>query len=258
MASKNPDHPKKLKHRIPGSRPRAAPAHPPTTASGYRAPPNRSGHILTAVTDIETIEATGEQFSLDSFMSVRARTRRAVHSIADRVGPGMAEEDAEEIARNTTKDFKAPSEPGVILGEDDIFFIDIGPLYESYEGDAGDTFVLGDDTDHRRGQADVRAIWDDVRQVWFDQHVTGEELYQYAAKTTADRGWKLNLALSGHRLSDFPHSAHFGGALADLPFRPGPNLWVLEIAIVHPSGTFGAFYEDLLLPDQGFPEGTLP
>jgi methionyl aminopeptidase len=231
------------------------------------------------VTDIETIEATGEQFSLDSFMSVRARTRRAVHSIADRVGPGMAEEDAEEIARdvlsslgmrrgwhriivrcggNTTKDFKAPSEPGVILGEDDIFFIDIGPLYESYEGDAGDTFVLGDDTDHRRGQADVRAIWDDVRQVWFDQHVTGEELYQYAAKTTADRGWKLNLALSGHRLSDFPHSAHFGGALADLPFRPGPNLWVLEIAIVHPSGTFGAFYEDLLLPDQGFPEGTLP
>ena len=56
--------------------------------------------------------------------------------------------------------------------------------------------------------------------------------------------------LSGHRLSDFPHSAHYDGSLADVDFRPNPNLWVLEIAIAHPERTFGAFYEDLLLDDQ--------
>ena len=44
------------------------------------------------------------------------------------------------------------------------------------------------------------------------------------------------------------------GPLADVSFRPSPNLWVLEIAIAHPDGTFGAFYEDLLLEDQSFPE----
>jgi hypothetical protein len=43
--------------------------------------------------------------------------------------------------------------------------------------------------------------------------------------------------------------------LADVGFRPHPNLWVLEIAIAHPDGGFGAFYEDLLLEDQSFPEG---
>ncbi len=62
------------------------------------------------------------------------------------------------------------------------------------------------------------------------------------------------MALSGHRLSDFPHSAHYDGPLADVDFRPNPNLWVLEIAIIHPDRRFGAFYEDLLLEDQSFPE----
>ena len=60
--------------------------------------------------------------------------------------------------------------------------------------------------------------------------------------------------LSGHRLSDFPHSAHYDGPLAEVEFRPNPNLWVLEIAIAHPERDFGAFYEDLLLEDQSFPE----
>ena len=78
---------------------------------------------------------------------------------------------------------------------------------------------------------------------------------RYAEEAAAGLGWKLNFDLSGHRLSDFPHSAHYDGGLADVPFRPNPNLWVLEIAIAHPDGTFGAFYEDLLLEDQSFPEG---
>jgi hypothetical protein len=46
--------------------------------------------------------------------------------------------------------------------------------------------------------------------------------------------------------------------LADVGFKPNPNLWVLEIAIASVDKTFGAFYEDLLLEDQSFPEGTVP
>jgi methionyl aminopeptidase len=229
------------------------------------------------VTDVETIEGTGARYSVTELMAVRARTRRAVHTIADQVKPGMAEEEAKDIARrtlsslgmrrgwhhiivrcgpNTTKDFMELSEDGVVLGDNDIFFVDIGPIYKNCEGDAGDTFVFGSDPDHLRAKRDVRAIWEDVRQVWFDQHLTGQELYAYAEKTAGDLGWKLNLDLSGHRLCDFPHSAHYDGALAEVAFRPNPNLWVLEIAIAHPDRRFGAFYEDLLLEDQSFPEGT--
>jgi Xaa-Pro aminopeptidase len=234
---------------------------------------------VTDMTDVESIEATGARFSIENQMEMRARTRRAVHMIADQVKPGMAEDKAKAIARstlsslgmrrgwhhiivrcgsNTTKDFMARSDPGVVLGENDIFFVDIGPVYQGCEGDAGDTFVLGADPDHHRAKSDVRTIWEDVRQVWFEQHITGQDLYRYAENSAADLGWKLNLDLSGHRLSDYPHSAHYDGPLADVAFRPNPNLWVLEIAIIHPKRRFGAFYEDLLLEDQSFPEGTVP
>lgn len=144
-----------------------------------------------------------------------------------------------------------------MLQPDDIFFIDIGPIYGDTEGDAGETFVVGDDPDHRKAKSDVRVIWEDVRSVWFSTGATGEELYDYARQAAHQRGWKLNMDLSGHRLSDFPHSAHYDGSLADVAFRPNPNLWVLEIAIAHPERQFGAFYEDLLLEDQSFPSWAL-
>ncbi len=226
------------------------------------------------MTMLAELEATGEKFSLDSLMEVRARTRKAVHLIAAQVQPGMAEEQAKAIARdvlqgmgmrrgwhhiivrcgsNTTKDFMERSEPGVVLGENDIFFIDIGPIYEDTEGDAGETFVFGDDPDHLRAKKEVRLIWDEVRDTWFAERITGKELYDHAIEVAAGYGWKLNMDLSGHRLSDFPHAAHYDGPLAEVTFRPNPNLWVLEIAIAHPERSFGAFYEDLLLEDQSFP-----
>ncbi|HTZ09713.1 MAG TPA: M24 family metallopeptidase [Acidimicrobiales bacterium] len=230
-------------------------------------------------TDVTTIEGTGGAFELDGFMAVRARTRKAVHMIADQIRPGMSEDRAKEIARatlsslgmrrgwhhiivrcgpNTTKDFMARSEPGVVLRENDIFFVDIGPVYGDFEGDAGDTFVLGDDPMHHKAKRDAREIWEIVRAKWLDEQVSGIELYEFAEKTAESFGWKLNLDLSGHRLSDYPHSAHYDGPLAEVGFTPNPNLWVLEIAIVHPDMTFGAFYEDLLLLDQSFPEGIIP
>src|SRR5580704_3921457 len=113
-------------------------------------PEYKGGPDMVSVTDVESIEATGEKFSLQELLYVRARTRRAVHMIADRVKVGMSEDEAKQVARtiltslgmrrgwhhiivrcgpNTTKDFMERSEPGVVLGENDIFFIDIGPIF---------------------------------------------------------------------------------------------------------------------------------
>jgi hypothetical protein len=225
--------------------------------------------------DQSELEGTGEKFSLDLLMDMRARTRKAVHLIADGVKAGMLEEQARAMAGevleglgmrrgwhriivrfgpNTTKDFMEKSESGVVLGENDIFFVDIGPIYGDTEGDAGDTFVVGSEPDYLRAQREVRMIWDEVRDKWFTEGTTGVDLYDFAVTTAERYGWKLNLDLSGHRLSEYPHSAHYDGGLAEVNFRPNPNLWVLEIAIIHPDGGFGAFYEDLLLEDQSFPE----
>jgi hypothetical protein len=42
---------------------------------------------------------------------------------------------------------------------------------------AGDTFVVGADPEHHRAKAEVRAIWDQVRDQWFTEGITGHELY---------------------------------------------------------------------------------
>jgi methionyl aminopeptidase len=100
----------------------------------------------------------------------------------------------------------------------------------------------------------VRAIWNEVRAAWLKERLTGQSLYALATESAAKRGWQLNLDLSGHRLSDYPHRAHYDGAMADVSIVPAPDLWVLETAIVHPDGSFGAFYEDMLLLDQSYGE----
>jgi hypothetical protein len=98
----------------------------------------------------------------------------------------------------------------------------------------------------------VRAIWDEVRGVWLERRLTGRALYEQAERASAERGWRLNPDLGGHRLSDYPHKAHYVGTMAQVDVVPAPDLWVLEIAIVHPAHLYGAFYEDMLLEDQSF------
>ena len=226
---------------------------------------------MTTTNDQEGLEATGLDFDLQKLLSVRVRTRHALWKIVDQISPGMTEEqgraEAVRILRaarlrkgwhkvllrfgpNTTKNFEEPSEPGIVLGDDDIFFIDIGPIFDDCEGDAGETIAVGDDPDKVRAAADVKTLWQQVRACWLTDGLTGQKLYGYAVQAAHDMGWELNLELTGHRLSEFPHDAHYDGTLSDIGFRPTDARWVLEIQIRHPERNFGAFFEDLLLEDD--------
>lgn len=148
---------------------------------------------------------------------------------------------------NTLNTFDVPTKPGIVLGEDDIYFIDIGPIWRDCEGDGGDSFTTGCDPEMKRIADDARAIFDAVQAQWQGNGLTGEALYRCAVAESETRGWQLNLEMSGHRLSEFPHAAHYKNALADAPFTSSPGLWMLEIQIRHPMRPFGAFFEDLLL-----------
>lgn len=220
-------------------------------------------------TDLRVLqEQNGNTFDTAMMLEARARTRRAIHDIAGHIVPGMAEEDALALARamlkdaemlrgwhgthirfgtNTLRNFGQRSEPGVVLQENDIFFIDIGPVWRGYEGDGGETFVVGNDPDMAKAAHDVRAVYDAVHDAWRRNGLTGADLYRLATSEAARRGWELNLDMSGHRLSDFPHAVKFNGRLLDVPYTPSSGLWVLEIQIRHPDRPFSAFYEDLLL-----------
>jgi hypothetical protein len=156
------------------------------------------------------------------------------------------------LGTNTLKTFGAPSDPGIVLGETDIFLIDIGPVWQEWEGDGGDTFVVGDHAGMAKCAADAKTLFHTVRRKWSSEGTSGKELYAFAEAEALKLGWELNLDLSGHRLSDFPHAAIYDGPMAEVGFTPSPLLWVLEIHIRNHERTFGAFYEDMLLDDSYF------
>jgi Xaa-Pro aminopeptidase len=218
----------------------------------------------------EMLEKTGPNFSIQALMAARAKTQEAVRLIGEQIEAGMSEQEARELAKetltrlgstsgwhkilirfgsNTIKDYPEPSDTAVRLRDNDIFFVDIGPIWDGTEGDGGDTFVIGQsaDPDMRRCAGAAKQIFDLVQHQWRSSGMTGKELYAFAEKTTSDLGWVLNLGLTGHRLGDFPHKAFYDGTLGRVSIHPSPNLWILEIQIRHPAKPFGAFFEDLLL-----------
>lgn len=232
---------------------------------------------MTMTTDtIETLdrrEAIGSKFSAASMQYARKQSWEAVSKIAAGIRPGMTEQQAQEhaiavlkqkgmdriwhpviirIGEATLATFKERTDPTRVLREQDIFFVDIGPVWQGHEGDAGDTFVVGNDPEmHACAQA-ARALWQEVADHWRQNRTSGQALYAYAVERAETMGWRLNQDIKGHRVCDFPHAIYKAGSLGDFGKCPQTGLWILEIQIAHPTRPFGAFYEDLLI------EGTAP
>jgi Xaa-Pro aminopeptidase len=213
-------------------------------------------------------ERVGEGHDHATLLEARRRTIAAVRDIAACVAPGMTEEEGTELAcralrahgferdwaapylrfgTNTLRKFGEPSEPGVVLGRDDLWFIDVGPLWRNHECDYADSFATGVDPDRQRIVRDLHAVFERTQAHWRASQATGAELYRFAAAEAAARGWQLDLEMAGHRLGEFPHAAFHDGLLSRAGFRPSAGLWMLEIQLRHPDKPFSAFFEDLLL-----------
>ncbi|MEM5343592.1 M24 family metallopeptidase [Paraburkholderia azotifigens] len=213
-------------------------------------------------------EAVGEHYSLDAMQHARTMTWRAVDAIAAEVRPGMAESEANALAlrvlkdlgmdriwhpvlvrfgENTLRTFKQRSNGDPVLADNDIFFIDLGAVWAKHEGDAGATFVCGDDPDMHACAEAARTIYGEVEQHWRTTGCAGIALYDHAAQRANAHGVRLNVDIKGHRVSDFPHAIYKAGDLGDFDATPAAGLWILEIQIAHPTRPFGAFHEDLLV-----------
>lgn len=212
-------------------------------------------------------EAVGATYSIDSMRHAQAKTWDAIRALAPQIKPGMRESQARALGKqvledldtqriwhpllvrfgaNTLKTFGERAKEDLVLGENDIFFIDMGAVWQGHEGDAGETFTTGNDPQMRACAAAAQTLFDVVQARWQQGRVTGLELYTYAEEQARAMGWKLNLDIKGHRVSDFPHSVHKGGDLGDFDLAPNAGLWILEIQIAHPTLSYGAFFEDLL------------
>lgn len=212
-------------------------------------------------------QAVGEKFSPDAMEYARVMTWKAVQQIAACVEPGMRESEANarakavlqvlgmeriwhpvivRIGENTLHTFRERSVDDPVLGSNDIFFVDLGVVWDQHEGDAGATFATGDDPEMIRCAEDVETIHAEVAEHWRSTGCSGIALYDYAAARAEAYGWRLNVDIKGHRVSDFPHAIYKAGDLGEFTAAPAAGLWILEIQIAHPTRPFGAFYEDLL------------
>jgi Xaa-Pro aminopeptidase len=212
-------------------------------------------------------QAVGANFVLESMHHARNKTWEVVDKVASLIRPGMLESEALAQCRtvlqdmgmdriwhpilirfgeNTLKTFKQRSEGDPRLKEDDIFFIDLGVVWDRHEGDAGATYVVGDDAAMRACAQAAKTVFDEVEHHWRTTGAGGKSLYDFAAKRAEALGWTLNLDVKGHRVSDFPHAIYKAGDLGEFAPHPDAGLWILEIQLAHPTRPFGAFYEDLL------------
>jgi Xaa-Pro aminopeptidase len=213
-------------------------------------------------------EAVGAAFSLPAMLKARDLTFEAVRRIGAAIAPGMTEARGGQMAQEvleamgmerlwhrnvvrfgpgTLETFFGPYQPDYVLKPNDIFFVDLGAVWDGHEGDAGDTFTVGDDPEMAACAEAARTLWREVAARWRDEDLSGPDLYAFAVRRAEALGWRLNWEVKGHRVSDFPHAIYKAGALGDFDGPPQTGLWILEIQIAHPTRPIGAFYEDLLV-----------
>lgn len=150
--------------------------------------------------------------------------------------------------------------PDRIVEDDDIVFLDLGPVFGEWEADVGRSYVVGDDPHKTRLVSDLEIIFEAVRARYLaDAAMTGAGLYAIALEEAARRGWRFGGRIAGHLVGKFPYArspaGRDGGRVSPANDRPmrdldtlgRPRHWILEIHLVAPDGSFGGFCERLLL-----------
>lgn len=218
-------------------------------------------------------EAVHPNYLQEGLLSARQKTLQLFSEIRRNLREGMNEPEARKLAIEAANNLgtkKHWHQPYIRFGkgtalsfheplrEENIFFnnipvsIDLGPVWTDgqtaleYEGDFGDSFVVGKNPEAERCIHWTRALFSEAKNKWKSEHISGIELYRYLRKRCEELGYILAEDFDGHRLSDFPHQKYTKDRLATLPFVPTNNCWILELQVKDPEGRFGAFYEDLL------------
>lgn len=213
------------------------------------------------------LEKVGPRYSLDGMLAAREQSVRAVTAIASQLKVGMTTAQALEMAAQTLQamgashtwhptyirfgdDSVRTPRQGIdlqrVLRTTDIVVVDVGPVWDGYEGDYGDTFVFGQHELHHACVKALHEVFDETRQAW-GRGLTGRELYDFAERSAQAKGWQLERNLAGHRIADFPHVLYGQDKLAEVEIVPSEVVWVLEIQLCHPTEPVGAFFEDILI-----------
>lgn len=225
---------------------------------------------------------TAEHVRIESLQDAERKAHQLFDEVLDRglIIPGVGERELSDQIRDLADEMfgtrrfwhkrivragahtMSPYEdnpPDGVIGDDDILFLDFGPIFSDWEADFGRTYVLGDDPAKHRLADDLPRIWEAGRK-YFASHpdVTGAQLFSYVTGLMTEAGWEHPTEHAGHLVGEFPHERIAGDKLESYitpanvhPMRrtdaAGRDChWILEVHLVDRQRGFGGFYEQLL------------
>src|SRR6202167_2569407 len=135
--------------------------------------------------------------------------------------------------------------PDLTIKEDDILFLDLGPVFEKWEADFGRTFVLGADPLKHKLRNDVGQAFAEGKKYFYENpDITSSELYRHAQSLAIQFGWEFGGPIAGHLIGHFPHERIPGDKVSlyvhpenpsrmrDLGAGGQERHWILEINFV--------------------------
>lgn len=150
--------------------------------------------------------------------------------------------------------------PNRKLRENDIVFIDWGPVINDYEADIGRTYVLGNDPLKIKIMQDVEAAWFQLQQ-WYQQQteLKAAVFFRMAEDKARELGWEFGGAIAGHIVGKYPHEQPADPGSMELDIHPDNHQnmflldgdgnkrhWILELQFVDRTNQIGAYFEQLL------------
>lgn len=153
----------------------------------------------------------------------------------------------------------AENPPDLMLAEDEILFLDLGPVFEQWEADFGRTYVIGSDALKLKLRDDVGKAFAEGKR-YFEQtpDITASQLFAYVDAMAGRYGWEFGGQIAGHLIGQFPHERIADDKVtlyvhpkSDLPMRSLDESgqrrhWILEIHFVDRAHQIGGFFEELL------------
>ena len=145
------------------------------------------------------------------------------------------------------------------ISEDDVVFLDFGPVFDAWEADFGRTYALGTDARKQQLVRDIADAFQRGKELFQRMpQLTAGELYDFVAGLAGPAGWEFGASTAGHPIGHFPHERPSGHP-RPLSIRHGNDLslrqldgkglvrhWILEIHFVDRIRKFGGFFEELL------------
>jgi Xaa-Pro dipeptidase len=220
----------------------------------------RANALLDAQRKAQTLFAEIEAKSLIRPGTAESEINESIYALAARMY-GISRYWHKRIVRagrNTLAPYD-DNPPDLTVREDDIVFLDLGPVFEAWEADFGRTYVVGNDPLKLKLCRDIEDAFLKGKQHFHEQpDITGAELYGFAEHLAEQAGWEYGGPIAGHLIGVFPHEKIAGDKVSlyvhpknhgrmCMPDAAGRKRhWILEIHFVDRAREIGGFYEELL------------